>query len=116
MGLSQPITGSINLTTTPVEITSTRYAYHHIKLFLTFTLQAGDSYEVVQYSYNPITSGFVRQQSDVISFESVGNTTNAALQDKSWEMSPTPGSAARLTITKLTGNNGTADYEVIQVT
>lgn len=118
MGIDTPITGSISLTTTPVEVTSTRttYAYHHIKLFLTFTLASGDSYEIVQYSYDPITTNFVRQQSDIVSFETVGNTTTAALQDKTWEMNPTPGLGAKLIITKLTGNNGTANYEIIQIT
>ena len=116
MGLKTPVTGSISLTTTPVEITSLNYAFHHIKLFLTFTLASGDSYEIAVYSYDPITTNFVRQNSDIISFETVGNTTDPTKQDKTWEMNPTPGSGAKLVITKLTGNNGTANYEIIQIT
>ena len=118
MGINTPVTGSISLTTSPVDVISSRtsYAFHHIKLFLTFTLASGDSYEIIQYSYDPITTNYVRQQSDIVSFETVGNTTTSSLQDKCWEMNPTPGLGAKITVTKLTGNNGTANYEIIQIT
>lgn len=115
MGLNTPIIGSITLTTTPATIESIKYCFHHIKVFLTFTLASGDSYEIVQYSYNPVTTSYVRQQPDIIDFDAVGGTTDGTKQNKTWEMNPTPGSAVKLTITKLTGTDGSADYEIIQI-
>jgi len=117
MGINTPITGAINITTTPADIqTPTALAYWHIKIFLTYTLGVSDSFEVIQYSYDPIATSFVRQQSDIVNYVSVGETAVAANQNKCWEMSPTPGQAVKLTITKLTGTDGTANYEIIKIT
>lgn len=119
MGINTPTTGSFAISTTPVDIvtpTSSTYAFWHIKIFLTYTLGTSDSIEVIQYSYDPVATAYVRQQTDTITYVVVGNTPTAGLQSKVWEMNPTPGQGVKLTITKLAGADGTANYEIIKVT
>jgi hypothetical protein len=119
MGINTPTTGSFTISTTPVDIvtpTSTAYAYWHIKIFLTYTLASTDSIEVIQYSYDPVATAYVRQQTDTIDYAVVGSTPTAGLQSKVWEMNPTPGQGVKLTVTKLTGVDGTANYEIIKIT
>ena len=114
MGVLPAVIGSKTITTTPSEVLSDGYYYHHITLYFTSTIGATDSYEIVQYKYNPVAEVYVRQFADTVNFESCGSTSDASKQDRAWEMNPTPSSGVKLIITKTAGNNGTLDYEIIK--
>jgi hypothetical protein len=119
MGLRQGATGTQSITTTPYNLVSeiaNTLAYHHIKLFFAGTFQATDRYQIIVMSYDPILTNYVRQYEDEVNFESVGNTTTDANQNKTWEMVPSPGYGMKLVITKIAGNNMNMNYEIIQAT
>jgi hypothetical protein len=116
MGLHAATTGSPTITTTPTTLTSTGYAYHHVKLFFTGTIGASDRYEIIVYSYDPIATAFIRQYSDEVNFDTCGNTATLALQDRTWELVPTAGDGLQLVITKLAGADRVVNYQIIQAT
>lgn len=119
MGLRTALTSSASITTTPTNIVSefgTIIVYHHIKLFFTGTIQASDRYQIVVMSYDPVATQYVRQYADEVNFESCGNTSTDANQDKTWEMVPSPGLGMKLVVTKIAGNDRTLNYEIIQAT
>lgn len=114
MGLQPIQTGSISITTTPVNITSSGYFYHHITVFVTSTVGSTDSYEIIVLEYDPIAATYARMDSDIINLSWVGGSLTPTLQNRIWKYTPSPGNGVRLTITKLAGNNGTANYQIVQ--
>ena len=117
MGLKPKETGGpLTISTTPTTVESTGYYYHHITIFFTHTFGASDSYELVQYKYDPVLGDYRRMLKDIVDYEAVGSTGTASLQDRTWEMNPTPGDGVKIVLTKLAGNNGTINYEIVKAT
>lgn len=109
MGLAAPITGTGSITTTPVNIDSTGIYIHHIRLFITSTIGASDSYTVSIYVYDPLATTWTLSTTDTIDYTSSSSGTF-----KVWEVNPRVCSGIRLTLTKTTGNDATYNYEIIK--
>ncbi len=114
MALLPIIKSSVSITTSPVNIDSTGYYYHHIAIYITSTIQSGDSYLLSYYKYNPVAGAWVLNDQDVMDFTSTADYLGTGGQKKCWEVNASPGDGLRVTLVKLAGNNGTADYEVIR--
>jgi hypothetical protein len=106
--------GSVSITTSAVNIDSTGYYYHHIAIYITSTIQSGDSYTLTYYKYNPVAGAWVFNDEDIIDFTSTANNAGTGGVKKCWEINASPGDGLRVTLIKNTGNNGTADYEIIR--
>jgi hypothetical protein len=110
MGLLPKIIGTINpITSTPSVIDSTGYYYHHITITFTSAIGVADIYEIVVYKYDPSAAGYVRQMDQLVDY----NTTNAGA-DLAWELNPTPGDNVRVTVAKISGSNGSCNYEIVR--
>src|ERR1043165_997445 len=114
MGLSPVVTGTRAVTTTPTDIDSTGYFYHHVKIFFTHTFGISDSYAIEYYEYDSVTGTWVMNDTDVVDYESIKDVNGVANKKKCWEINPTPGSGLRVRVYKLTGADGTLDYEVVK--
>ncbi len=114
MGLRPAITASYTITTTPTNITSQGYYYHHMTLYFTSTIGASDRYEIIVLKYDPVAGVYKRWDADEVNYSSAGSVADPNLQVRVWELMPSPGSGFKLTITKLAGNNGTLNSEIIQ--
>jgi len=99
----------VAITTTPVQIDSTGYYYHHITIYFTHTIQSGDSYTISYYKYNSVAGAWVLHDEDIVDYGSTGSN-----RKKAWEIVPTPGDGLRAEVVKTAGNNGTIDYEIIR--
>jgi hypothetical protein len=110
MGLLPKIIGTINpITTTPSNIDSTGYYYHHITINWTSAVGVADIYEIIVYKYDPSAAGYVRQMNQIVDYVSTTQGT-----DLSWELNPTPGDNVRITVAKISGANGSCNYEIIR--
>lgn len=117
MGLKPKETGGpLTISTTPTTIETTGYYYHHITVFFTHTFGTSDSYEIILYKYDTVAGDYQRMLKDIVDYAAIGSTTTASLQDRSWEAPPTPCDGVKLVITKLAGNNGTINYEIVKAT
>jgi len=109
MGLLPATISTVSITTSPTNIDSTGYYYHHITVFITSTIGVSDIYTIDVYIYNPVAGTWVWRETDQIDFTSSESNTK-----KAWEINPHPGNGLRVVLTKVAGANGTADYEIVK--
>lgn len=109
MGLLPSITGSGTITTSPTNIDSTGYFYHHITIFITSTIGIADQFNFDVYTYNSITGTWFKDTPDPIDYTSTENGTIKSIQ-----VNPRPGHGLRVTLTKVAGANLNFDYEIVK--
>jgi hypothetical protein len=116
MGLLAPVKNSspVAITTTPTDIDSTGYYYHHITIFFSSTIQTGDEYLIEYFKYDPVAADWSFHDWDLVNFVTTQNKAGTGGQLKAWELNPTPGSGFRARVTKVSGNDGTINYEIIR--
>jgi hypothetical protein len=114
MALLPATNDSATITTTPTDIDSVGYCYHHIKIFFTSTIQTGDVYRIQYFGYDPVAVDWVFHDEDTVDIDSTRDAAGTAGMKKCWEINPTPGDGLRVRVFKVSGLNGTINYQIIQ--